>query len=423
MRKLIVIALLFAVFAGAVYAQDLKLDGYFNSGIGIVIDNNEDNDAYFKALGVDSESNGYRFRLNGSYTNEAKNAGIRFRFQSQRNISAANTGYFSLAYAYGWVNFFDDKINLTGGIIDDSTWTTAEWWWNDDQGEGLGILLKLTPISGLNIGIGAYVISQQSGGNNNILSINNNGSLPNFRDITLKAEDTKYTFNAAYTMPDTFRLGASFRTKNHAGWRPPAPNTDDDYPYLGREETSQLIGEFRFLGVKDLTAVVIGIFDTLDDFNDAGNIILSETFGYKIDNLNLGLNAAQFLYNGKTSGKDTDPSLLFNLWGSYTLDSVVPRLDLVYFTGGRSKMTVSDKQWERRGFVNTRGAKGDDDDLSVFSIRPSVKINLDSKTFLEIGDMINIDNGNYDGAYKDSGNAKKNSLFTNVFYLDFKWSF
>jgi len=425
MKKLIVIAVLFAVLAGAIYAQELKFDGYLNSGLGIVANDKEGDDPYFKAFGVDSESNGYRFRLNGSYTNEAKNAGARFRLQSQRDISAANYGYLSLPYLYGWVGFFESKFTITGGIIDDSTWTTADWWWNDDQGEGLGLLLKATPIDGLNLGVGVYTISQQSGGRNNILSVNNNGSIPNFNNVTLKAWDAKYTVNAAYTMKDTFRLGVSFRTKNRAGWRPADGVYDDDnYTYGGREELAQLIGEIRLLAVKDLTAIFVGIFDTLDEFEDKGNITFSETFGYKADNLNIGLNAVQFLYNAKTANdKNYDPSLLFNLWGSYAIDNVVPRLDLVYFMGGTSKIVTSDTQWERRGFVASKGIADADDDKSVFSIRPSVKINLDSRTFLEIGDMINFDTGNYDGVYTDSGDANKRSRLTNVFYIDVKLSF
>ena len=410
--------MLMLMAAGGLWAQEFKLDGYLNGGLGVVADNNEDNDAYIKAFGVDSESNGYRFRFNGSYTNENKNAGARFRLQSQRRIDVA--GYFSLAYAYGWAAFLENNIiTLTGGIIDDGTWTTADWWWNDDQGEGLGLLLKVSPIKGLDFGIGAYTISQQSSGGNNILSVG--GKLPNYRDVMLKPEDAKYTFNAAYTL-DTFRLGASFRMKNQAGWNPSAGDPPGDYPYTGREECSQLIAEFRFLGVKNLTAVVVGLFDTLEEFKDAGNITLSETFGYKIDSLSLGLNAVQFLYNrGDTS---VDPGLLFNLWGSYAINKVVPRLDLVYFMGGTSKTVLADKQWERRGFAPTKkGSPDADDDLSVFSARPSIRINVDNRTFLEIGDMINFDSGNYDGAYKDSGDAQKKSRLTNVFYIDVKWSF
>jgi hypothetical protein len=437
MKRLIIIAVLIAAMSGAVYAQELKFDGYLNSGMGVVFDNNEDHDPYLKTFGVDSESNGYRFRLNGSYTNEAKNAGAKFRLQSQRRID--QSGYLSMPYLYGWAGFFENTLSLTGGLVDDGTWTSADWWWNDDAGEGLGLLLKAEPVKGLNLGVGAYTISQQSGGSNNWLQyskegkydedgkwVNGANSLPNFGDLKIKPEDVKYTFNAAYTMPDTFRLGAVFRTKNKAGW------TDkrklDDYDYSGREESMFLQAELRILAVENLTAIVVGAFDKLEEFDKRGNMVFSETFGYKLDNLNIGLNAVQFLYNGQNADGDKisyDPSLLFNPWVSYTIDKIVPRLDLVYFMGGQSKTTsATNPQWERRGFSNSKALSTDaNDDYSVFSARPSVKINLDGKTFLEIGDMINYDMSTKDGAYQDSGDANKNSLFTNVFYVDVKFSF
>ena len=70
------------ITAGGLLAQEFKFEGYLNSGLGLVSDNNEDSKTYFKAFGVDSGQHGLRFRLNGSYINEAKNAGIRFRLQT-----------------------------------------------------------------------------------------------------------------------------------------------------------------------------------------------------------------------------------------------------------------------------------------------------------------------------------------------------
>jgi len=451
MKRLIVIAVLcaamFAAMSGAVFAQELKFDGYLNSGMGVVFNNKEGDDAYVKVFGTDSESNGYRFRLNGSYTNEAKNVGAKFRLQSQRRTDQA--GYLSLPYLYGWMGFLDNVITLTGGLVDDGTWTSADWWWNDDAGEGLGLLLKAEPVKGLIFGVGAYTISQQSGGSNNALlyvpvtggtganTTYGSARLPNFSEITPKAEDVKYTLNVAYTMPDTFRLNAIFRTKNKAGWIANRHLDADDYTYGGREESMFLQAEFRLLAIKNLTAIVVGGFNKLEKFDKRGNMMFSETFGYKIDKLNVGLNAVQLLYNRVDSNDeklDIDPGLLFNPWVSYTIDKLVPRLDLVYFMGGQSKLANGNNQWERRGFVaqggsygldgtSTGGKKGVDDDFSVISVRPSIKINVDSKTFLEIGDIINYDMGNFDGAYKDSGNADKKSLLSNAFYVDVKFSF
>ncbi|MCL1837561.1 MAG: hypothetical protein FWG46_08455 [Treponema sp.] len=407
--------MLSVVVTGGLWAQEFKLDGYLNSGLGIVANDIEESDAYLKAFGVDGESNGYRFRLNGVYTNEAKNAGGRFRLQSQRNLGL---GVFSLAYAYGWVGFLENKVTLTGGIVDDSTWQTADWWFNDDLAEGLGLLVKATPIDGLNLGFGMYTITQQTGGSNNILSFN--GALPNFGSIMPRLWEAKYTAYASYTMPDTFRFGLGFRNKNKTMWRP--VNAAGDYSFTGDYEPDTLLAELRILAVKDLTAVVVGVFDYLGDFDTMGNVRLSETFGYKMDNLSIGLNAVQFLYS---RSDDRDPGLLFNPWVSYAIDKVVPRLDLVFFAGGQSKMATTAQQWERRGFVSQGGGFADaDDDYSVFSIRPSVKINLDSRIFLEIGDMLNIDFANFDGyRTKASGAPDRDTMVSNVFYVDVKFSF
>jgi len=430
-------ALLFVMFVTTgLWAQDLRFDGYINSGLGIVTNDNEDNDPFFKVFGVDSESNGFRFRLNGSYTNEAKNAGARFRFQGQRRLD--QVGYLSMPYLYGWVGFFQNRLTFTGGLIDDGTWASADWWLGDDGGEGLGLLFKAEPLKGLIFGVGAYTISQQSGGSNNILLYSSatkdpvtgiytygNAATPNLNAITPKPEDVKYTFNLAYTMPDTFRFNAIFRTQNKAAWAKNRYN--EDYDYSGQEESMLFQSEFRLLAVKNLTAIVVGRFDRLQDFDNSGNITISEALGGKIDNLNIGLNAVQFFYNrtDKVSGDKVEynPSLLFNPWISYNVDKVVPRLDLVYFMGGRSKLSNGSNQWERRGFVNVDKAKDDDDSYSVFSIRPSIRFNLDSRTFFEIGDVINYDMAAKDGAYMTSGDINKKSLFSNVFYVDLKFSF
>ena len=94
MKRLMVIAVLCAVVSGVVFAQELKFDGYLNSGMGVVTNDKEGDDAYVKVFGVDSESNGYRFRLNGSYTNETKNVGAKFRLQGQRRMD--QSGYLSM---------------------------------------------------------------------------------------------------------------------------------------------------------------------------------------------------------------------------------------------------------------------------------------------------------------------------------------
>ena len=476
MKKILVIAILTVFIAGSVFAQSLTLDGYFNSGLGLVVTDAKDaedaeDDAarpQLRAFGVDSESQGYRFRLNGSYQNEERTAGARFRFQSQRNLTTTTSvnipgrtvdildasndptgetivipaqsvnisnntyGYLSIPYMYGWANLLENKLYVAAGLVDDGTYATADWWYNDDQTEGLGVLVRVAPIDGLSIGVGAYTISQASGGSNNILA----GGLPNFRDRAINLADAKYTFNLAYTMPEVVRVGVSYRTKNKAasGWSNSIAPVNKDYDHTGAFEIDQLIGEVRILAVKDLTAVAVAVIDNpgaskwSDDSMDQ-NIILSETFAYKVnDELNVGFNAVQFLYNSKDSaGKtiDYDPSLLFNAWGSYTIGSVIPRLDLVYMMGGNSILSTTTGAYHRKGFEAKQGdAKDKKDDYSVFSVRPSVRFNVGSRAHIEVGNMLNFDSNT--GETKDANYGyvgTGNKRISNVFYLDFRWNF
>ena len=423
-------AVFLLLMSNVVYGQGLVFDGYFNSGLGVVFNDSESldySDPFLKAFGVDSEQNGYRLRLNLSYTNEEKNAGFKLRVQSQGQLDP--WGYFSLPYVYGWMKFFNDIIYIAGGIVDDSTWQTADWWIADDAGEGLGLLLKITPLPGFNIGAGVYLISQQGAGSNNVLSFG--GSLPTFNKITPKAEDAKYVFSASYTLPDVFLFGASFRLKNKAGWNYTREEIEKyGYIYDGRQESSLLTGELRFLALNNLTAVAAVSLDVLEDFNAYGDIVISQSFVYNFESLTLGLNAAEFFHNRRNPRGEKiifNPGLLFNLWGSYSFNNIAPQLDLVYFISGMSRLGGNeDYVWHRRGFISREIYDiGSDNSRypSVFSIRPSVKINLPGNTFIEFGNMFNYDFGSWDGAYGDSGSPNKNFLISNVIYIDLKWSF
>ena len=398
MKRIVVIAAAFFMLTGVVFAQDLRLDGYFNTGLGIISNDVDGDDSRVKAFGVDSEQNGYRFRLNGSYQNEARTAGFRFRLQSQVSHSA---GYLSMPFAFGWVNFLDNKLSINAGIIEDGTWSTGDYWLASDSVSdftGLGTLIKVTPIDGLVLGLGAQTVGRDGGGANNRLSDATFGRL-------LSLEDARITGHFVYTMPDMFRIGFSYRTEGRVNATPSGYPGDADNPVAWAPVSSKLYGDFRFLGVSNLTAVVSASFDNLgEDFENTGVMTFSETFAYRVEDIRFGLNAVQFMYNRE----DRDTSMLFNVWGSYTINDFVPRLDVVYFMGGSSTAGASAATWHRKGF----SASGNPD-ISLLSIRPSLRINLDSRTHLEIGDMINI----------DSNAATDTSVLTNVFYIDLRWSF
>ena len=373
----------FAVTLG--FAQELKLDGYINSGLGLRAISDKNTYPDIRVFGVDSEQPGGRFRLNGSYSNADKNVGANFRLQLQGANTA--TGALGPSYAYGWVKPVE-MLQIKAGIVDDSTWETGGAWLKDDQGEGAGVLFRLTPIEGLDLGFGAYVWSQEGSGNNNI--IQTPGAMKNW-------QDAKYTFMASYTMPEVFKINVSGRNLNTTG-----------------NNSAQVIGELRLLMVKDLTAVIEFQMDNLysiankfDEFSKTGYFNLYETIAYSMDDLKFGLNAGQYFSNN--TGHD-DAGLVFSPWVSYALaeGKIVPRLDAAVFLGGHQYKTNYDRRNEYKASTtaNRTGTYNFDD--TTFSVRPSVKLFFDSRNFMEIG------NAFY--SHKNKGNDAE---IINFFYLDF----
>jgi hypothetical protein len=471
MRKVLLGVLVLAAAAG-LFAQELKFDGYFNSGLGLVLTNTELPDSVKKEnikvvpFGVDAGVYGYRFRLNGSYANAESTAGAKFRFQAQ---NTADWRSFSFPYAYGWFSFLNKIFTVTGGLVDDSTWASGGAILNDDVGEGLGALVKITPVTGLNLGVGAYVITPQSGSSNNILVVpagavktepvaavtkdvfndqsqkigtvtiseattkTTQPSTSGFSGLDIPLDRIKYTFSAGYTMPDVFKAAVSFRTKNQAGDAVSRYDSADAEKFDGSGESSKLIFSASVLAVKPLTAVVEVEVDKLESTGTAKddmNINFYETLGYKIGNLAFGLNAVQYYGKAKNAGankvEDKDLGLHFNPWISYTIGSVVPRLDVNYFKAGTAITIPAENalpagNYHRTVFAYKDNGK-DADDFTVIAVRPSVKFNIGSKTFVEIGDLVAFASGPAN-SFGDAGDAKKSSNLSNVFYVDFVWKF
>jgi hypothetical protein len=422
--------------AGGLFAQELKFDGYFNSGLGVVSTNTKvpdgagpdtkTADTRVVPFGVDSEQAGYRFRLNGSYTNADGNAGAKFRFQAQ---SKFDLGAFSLPYAYGWVSFLNKIFTVSGGLVDDGTWSSGGFL-NDDVGEGLGALVKISPITGLNLGVGAYAISQQGSGDNNILilPVGTGTAASDFSKVDIPLNRLKYTFSAGYTMADVFKATLSFRTKNQAGNTTSRFADADAEAFNGRDETAKLIFGAQLLAVKDLTAVLEAEVDKLEDTGvdkDKDNIDINfyEALGYKLGNFAFGLNAVQNFRLEKDV--DHDLGLHFNPWVSYAIGPIVPRLDLNYYLAGTGLVKYGDTQlpstkYHRKAFGYADN--GDADDVSFFAVRPSVKFNIDKNSVIEIGDLIAFATGP-DGSFKDADDPNKSSNLSNIFYVDFTWKF
>ena len=395
MKRILCLVFAVTLIAMSGFGQELRFSGIMNYGIGIEFSDEDDADPQIRVFGVDSEQGGGRFRLNASYSNEERTAGADFRIQLQGN--STNTQDLGLAFAYGWVRPVD-FLQIKAGLVSDSTFETAGVILRDDAGNGAGagIFFRLTPIENLDLGVGLYPRGALgSGDNNRIVS----------PGLAMNAEDhTKYTFGLAYTMPEVFRVTASFRTFNQATGD--TPTVADPYPSTDGRTRGRFVGELRLLAVENLTAIFEVELDRLyhpdndDLFNDDGRINLFQTLAYRMDDLRFGLNAVQYISNA--DGHD-DIALRFNPWVSYTLadGSIVPRLDAVYMMGGEWT-----GNWDRRGDFGGNSLFYDHD-LWVVNVRPSVRLNIDSRTSLEIGNSFYYTNPVVGDGY-----------FNNVIYTD-----
>jgi hypothetical protein len=403
-KKTLFIVICVAVVGAGLSAQELKWSGYFNTGIGAVFSNVEDADPYLTAFGVDSGQFGYRFRLNGAYTNGDADAGVRFRIQSQ----AVSNQVFSLPYVYGWFKPLD-MLTINAGLVDDGTWNTGGVLFNDDVGEGLGVLTKLS-LAGLDAGVGMYLGSTGSGGSNNPLAgLGNN---------TIELADLKYVFSLGYTMEDVFKITASVRTSSNTNGgidvAATGSNAHNDEAVLG----------FKLLAVPKLTAVLEVKADHLYKFSDIGTVFVYEALAYDLGALDLGLNAGQYLNQAdQTGGSSSDFGLMVSPWVSYTINKLVPRLDALYFMAGKPAYVASaaggaGSSSGKYNFLNWEAyAPTWNSDYSVIAVRPSVKFNFDSNIAVELGDIVNFEKGP-DGAYNG-----ESSRLTNIFYADFVWKF
>jgi hypothetical protein len=450
MKKLGIVAVLFvagaAIAVSGLFAQELKFNGYVNAGLGVVASGEEDApDPFFAAAGVDSSNDSFRIRLDAAYANGAGNAGAALRLQASGGYN-----FISFPVAYGWFSAFNAILTAKGGIVDDDTWESGGEFFTGDAGEGLGALVKATPIPGLDIGVGAYLVEipSESAGNswisednrskvsvwdsttNKKIEIDNperNEHNPAGSDGIYSArdlEDVKYTFNAAYTH-DLFRITASYRPKSVAGAG-------------GAYLASMAHAAVSLKAVPNLTAIVEVELDNLQDFkalkaegrdrykrripadDDAwgnpvtdavaasGKISFGETFEYTLGDLTAGLWAVEWI----SQAEGSDFAVYANPWASYALGAIVPRLDLGFGSGAQVDFNRSNLNWHR-----TNVSPLYDSDVTVISIRPSVKLNIDPNTFVEIGDLIDFDGG------PDQAWGDKSSRITNVFYVDFKWSF
>ncbi|MDR1144107.1 MAG: hypothetical protein LBK77_07835, partial [Spirochaetaceae bacterium] len=252
MKKLGIVAVLLAAGAFAasgLFAQEIKFDGYVNSGLGVVLSTEEDApDPFIAAVANDSWNNAFRIWLNARYTNEAGNIGAHVRLQASGGYN-----FFAVPVGYGWFSAFDNILTVKGGIVDDGTWNSGGAHLALDQGEGLGTLIKVSPISGLDLGVGAYLTNIPGEHENDAVF-----ELPYGKNFAREFDQAKYTFNAAYTLPEVFKFIATYRTKSETNV---ANGAAAPYTVSSRAQITASL-----LAVPKLKAIVELELDNLQDF-------------------------------------------------------------------------------------------------------------------------------------------------------------
>jgi hypothetical protein len=418
MKKALVVFLILAV-AGGVFAQGLKLSGLFHTGLAAVLSNkqtgpDETLDPYIFAWTRDSEQKAFRFRLNGAWENEGGNAGGSFRLQIQ---GGDREPFFD--WGYGWIKAFDKKLWVLAGIIDNGTFNSGGGILDSDAGEGLGSLVIVSPISGLDLGVGVYVGDKKtvtgdvynSAGTDVIYE-----GIPYEQFVIYQQNKLwypKYTFSINYKMPDLFQATVSFRTHSkYADGNPGTPLNDFNY---GFGQSSQAIISARYLGLPALTrAVVEAQLDNLEHYGSAGLTNIFVSVAYKVNSdLEVGLNGGYYMQNVPDGADKLDPIIAGWLWGEYKLSggTIVPRLDASYTIGTEG---TTDFRYMRKFFLE---GKKYNNDYSVLGIRPSVAFNVDSASVIEVGYLFDFVSG------PDNYNGDSSSQLNNIVYVDFRWSF
>jgi hypothetical protein len=356
--------------AGGLFAQELTWSGSLKTGLrATYTDDGSDGVYEWGPYSNDADSVVPEFKLNGDYTNG--DVGLHFQFKLSDGIQNDEIP----GYAYASLRAFN-ILDVYAGYVDNGAWNTMGDN-DDDVGEGLGVLLQVVPIEGLNLGVGIYDAEYSS------LSPSNNHA------------HAKYSFGAAYEFPDIIKVALSGALTS--------PAAEDGVTF------TDLAAGVSVLAVPKLKLVFEGYSSTLNA-DDIGWTI-DEVAEYDLGAIDVGLTAWQYLnQEGVISAEDFGASGLpdtsseyglgwkFNPWVSYTLGSIVPKLGITI--GGQSY-----------------GKKlGLPDDISglLIGAKPSVKINVAENAAIEFAyafDRYSVDVDNVDPIIKHTA------------YVDFLWSF
>jgi hypothetical protein len=377
------ILLLILAVAGGAFAQEsaVKISGSVNTGLENVYRTTDTEDWQgekettqdFYPYAHDADVNNIRADVNVDAEVD-ENVSVHTKFRYEGSLLA-------VPYAYGKVTAFN-IVDIYGGLVDNGAWATAGDK-ADDVGEGLGGLVQIRPIEGLNVGFGVYDVTGK--GNSTIFL------------------DTTFTYGASYTMADTFRAEISGKTQG--------------------QKMQALFAGAEIFAIPNLGLALEVWSDTLSS-TDTGWTI-DEKVSYDLGALDFGVTLWQFInlpnfgvaenVLGTLRGSWEEYSLGIkgNIWASYELGAFVPKLEIYGGLGGISADGIASTGW----FVNTNTGRPIEEKLTAIYLggKPSITWNVGTNAKLV-------------GAYAfDWGQAKidgeKAKATQHTVYVDFIYSF
>jgi hypothetical protein len=147
---------------------ELTLNGRIVSGVSFDINSTTNKDGTFKMLNMAYPDNPYENSLRADlYTAYTRgNGGFKFALRADDVINGLNGGsastssggpggstggYFSVPYAFGWIDLLNNKLRVTGGKIEDNVWGTLGL--VNAAITATGARLELKPVDGLSAGV------------------------------------------------------------------------------------------------------------------------------------------------------------------------------------------------------------------------------------------------------------------------------
>lgn len=313
--------LVFASLGAGLSAQDLRLSGALDTGAVLFFPGGKDEEGEYQkptiSLWSTQEGAAARMALNGTAANKDGTAGVNFQIRAYAPFSqSSNSLYFE--NARGWLKFFDKKLTVFGGKLDDNgVLRTFGGIDEDTMAKGdLGLHARLEGILFSNLTLGVTVMPGVTGQLN----------------YTNTLERGAYRFGARYLIPE--RLGIVGLWYNNS--QTEIYEHDRVHMFYGFD-----ILALRGLGFAALRAD-FGFYDMQD--SDYSNMKTGQLIVMRKGPLEIGGRFRQsFLIGEMNSKSGYTPELLFRVYGTAQAagGKVRPRLELGYLYGGYKTGTTS----------------------------------------------------------------------------------